>query len=88
MVDETLDFYEKATGRDRTQKRQELENMRPGELKRSLERWQAHAKEVQRLEDKKEACVGPLQKNAKLQTQEGGLRERPRAQGIVQRQDR
>ena len=28
--------------------------MRPGELKRSLERWQARAKEVQRLEDKKE----------------------------------
>ena len=54
MVDEALDFYEKATGRDRTQKRQELENMRPGELKRSLERWQARAKEVQRLEDKKE----------------------------------
>ena len=54
MVDEALDFYEKATGRDRTQKRQGLENMRPGELKRSLERWQARAKEVQRLEDKKE----------------------------------
>ena len=54
MVDEALDFYDKATGRDRTQKRQELENMRPGELKRSLERWQARAKEVQRLEDKKE----------------------------------
>ena len=54
MVDEALDFYEKATGRDRTQKRQELENMRPGELKRSLERWQARAKDVQRLQDKKE----------------------------------
>ena len=49
-----LDFYEKANGRDRTQKRQELENMRPGELRRSLERWQAHAKEVQRLQEKKE----------------------------------
>ena len=46
MVDEALDFYEKANGRDRTQKRQELENMRPGELRRSLERWQAHAEEV------------------------------------------
>ena len=54
MVDEALGFYEKATGRDRTKKRQELENMRPGELKRSLERWQARAKEVQRHEDKKE----------------------------------
>ena len=54
MVDEALDFYEKANGIDRTQKRQELENMRPGELRRSLERWQAHAKEVQRLQEKKE----------------------------------
>ena len=54
MVDEALDFYEKANGRDRTQKRQELENMRPGELRRSLERWQAHAEEVQRLQEKKE----------------------------------
>ena len=54
MVDEAVDFYVKATGRDGTQKRQELVNMRPGELKRSLERWQARAKEVQRLQDKKE----------------------------------
>ena len=54
MVDEAVDFYVKATGRDGTQKRQELVNMRPGELKRSLERWQARAKEVQRLQEKKE----------------------------------
>ena len=53
MVDEALDFYVKATGRDGTQKREELVNMRPGELRRSLERWQAHAKEVQRLQEKK-----------------------------------
>ena len=54
MVDEVVDFYVKATGRDGTQKREELVNMRPGELRRSLERWQARAKEVQRLQDKKE----------------------------------
>ena len=54
MVDEALDYYVKATGRDGTQKREELVNMRPGELRRSLERWQARAKEVQRLHDKKE----------------------------------
>ena len=54
MVDEALDFYVKATGRDGTQKREELVNMRPGELRRSLERWQARAKEVQRHQDKKE----------------------------------
>ena len=54
MVDEALDFYVKATGRDGTQKRRELVNMRPGDLRRSLERWQACEKEVQRLQDKKE----------------------------------
>ena len=46
MVDETLDFYVKATGRDGTRKRQEFVNMRPGELRRITERWQARAKEV------------------------------------------
>ena len=54
MVDEALDYYVKATGRDGTQKREEPVNMRPGELRRSLERWQARAKDLQRLHDKKE----------------------------------
>ena len=54
MIAEALDFYVKATGRDGTQKREERVNMSPGELRRSLERWQARAKEVQRLQDKKE----------------------------------
>ena len=54
MVHEGLNFYVKANGRDRTQKRQELVNMRPGEVRRSLERWEARAKEVQRLQDRKE----------------------------------
>ena len=54
MVDEAVDFYVKTTGRDGAQKRQELTKKRPGELRRSLERWQARAKEVQRLQEKKE----------------------------------
>ena len=54
MVDEALEFYVKATGRDGTQKRQELVSMRPDELRRSLERWEARAKEVQRFQDEKE----------------------------------
>ena len=54
MVDEAVDFYVKATGRDGTQKREELVIMKPGELRRCLERWQASAKGVQRLQDKKE----------------------------------
>ena len=53
-ADEALDFCVNATGRDRTQKRRELVNMRPGELRRSPERREARAKEVQRLQDKKE----------------------------------
>ena len=54
MVDEALDFYVKTRGRDGAQKRQELMNKRPGELKRSLEHWETRAKEVQRLQDKEE----------------------------------
>ena len=54
MVDEALDFYVKAYGKDGTQKRERLVNMRPGELRRCLERWQARATEVQRLQEKKE----------------------------------
>ena len=54
MVDKALDFYVKTRGRDGAQKRQELMNKRPGELKRSLEHWETRAKEVQRLQDKKE----------------------------------
>ena len=83
MVDEALDFYVKATGRDGTQKRQELVNMNPGELRRSRERWDARAKEVQRLQDKKEQALDLYSRVPSF-----GLRERPRAQGSVQRQDR
>ena len=54
MVDEALGFCVKATGKDGTQKRQELVNMRPGELRRSLEHWQLRAEEKQRLLEKKE----------------------------------
>ena len=58
MVDEALDCFVKVTGRDGTQKREELVNMRPGELRRSLEHWQARAKDMQRLQDKKEHARG------------------------------
>ena len=57
MVDEALGYYVKVTGRDGTQKREELVNMRPGELRRSLERWQERAKDMQRLQDKKEHAL-------------------------------
>ena len=54
MVDEVLDFYVNVTSRDGTEMRQQLVNMRPGELRQSLECWQARVKEVQRLQDQKE----------------------------------
>ena len=54
MVEEVLDFYVKATGRDGTQKRQELVNMRPVELRRSLEHWRLRAEEKQRFQGMQE----------------------------------
>ena len=42
-VDETLNFCVKATGKDRVHKRQELVNMKPGDLQRCSERWQKRA---------------------------------------------
>ena len=85
MVDEALDFYEKANGRDRTQKRQELENMRPGELRRSLA-LASTCKRSATPPREEGTRVGPLQQSAELRTQEGGLREGLRAQGGVRRQ--
>ena len=48
-VDEAMDFYVKATGKDGV-----LVNMRPGDLRRCRERWQARADEKQRFHDKKD----------------------------------
>ena len=53
-VGEALHLYVKATGKDWAQKRQDLVDMKPGDLRRCLERWQERAEEVQRLQDKKE----------------------------------
>ena len=46
MVDVVLDLYVMATGREGTEKRQQLVNMRLGDLRQSLERWQTRAKEA------------------------------------------
>ena len=54
-VDEALDFYVKATGKDGTQKRQELMNMRPGDQRRSLEHLKTRAEEEERFQRTKEA---------------------------------
>ena len=54
MVDEVLDLYVKATGKNGTQKRQEFVNMRPGELRRSREHWRLRAEEKQRFQGMQE----------------------------------
>ena len=54
MVDEVLDLFVKATGKNGTQKRQELVNMRPGELRRSREHWRLRAEEKQRFQGMQE----------------------------------
>ena len=72
-VDEALNFYFKAKGKDGAQKRRELLNMRPGDRRRRLEPWQERAEEVQRLQDKKGARRGSSPEDRR-----GGLRERTR----------
>ena len=54
MVDEVVDLYVKATGKDGVQMRESLANMRLDDLRRSREEWRARAEETQRLQDKKE----------------------------------
>ena len=71
LVDNALNFYVKTTGKYEAQKRQELVNMRPGDLRRYLERWQARAEEVQRLQEKQEQAW-------KFFRIQGGLRRRTR----------
>ena len=89
MVDEALDFYVKATGRDGTQKvrrAREHEPRRTATKSGALGSTRKRSATPPRQEG---ASVGPLQQSAELQTQEkGGLRERLRAQGSVQRQGR
>ena len=71
MVDEALDFYVKATGKDGTPKRQALVNMRPGELRRSLGYWQLRAEEKTTFPGKEGGSVGALQEAARPQTDHG-----------------
>ena len=71
MVNKALNFYVKTTGKDGAQMRQELVNMRLGDLRRYLERWQARADEVQPLQEKQEQAW-------KFFRRQGGLRRRTR----------
>ena len=84
MVDEALDFYEKANGRDRTPK---APRAREHEARRTATKSGALASTCKRsaTPPREEGTrVGPLQQSAELRTQEGGLRERLRTQSGVQ----
>ena len=48
-VEEIVGFYVKATGKDETQIRQRVADMKPDEVRRSREHWRLHAGEKQRF---------------------------------------
>ena len=67
MVDEVLDYYVKATGRDGTQKCEELVNMRPGELATKSGALAGACTRHATPPRQKVARVGSLQQSAELQ---------------------
>ena len=57
---------EAPAGKDRTQKRPELVNTRPGVLRRCREPWQSNAEELQRFQGKREQAWEFFQRQARL----------------------
>ena len=68
-VDEVVDLYVKATGKDGVRMRERLVNMRPDELWRSQEQWRGRAEETQRSRVMKEEAWECFRRH-------GGLRRR------------
>ena len=54
LIDETLNFFVKATGKDETSMRQQLTSQKRDELRRSRDHWKARAEEEERLHKTKE----------------------------------
>ena len=54
LIDETLNFFVKATGKDETSMRQQLTSQKRDELRRSRDHWKARAEEEERLQKMKE----------------------------------
>ena len=54
LIDETLNFFVKATGKDETSMRQQLTSQNREELRRSRDHWKARAEEEERLQKMKE----------------------------------
>ena len=84
MLDETLRFFVKATGKDEASMRQQLTSKKPDALRRSREFQKTRAEKKQRFDDKKKEAWDFLKEAAKsIQTQEQGrgLRGRVQAKG-------
>ena len=60
MIDETLNFFVKATGKDETSMRQQLTSQQRDVLRRSRDHWKARAEEEERLQKTKEEEVWRL----------------------------
>ena len=65
LVEETVAFYVKATGKDEGRIRQKLAETKSGELWRCREHWRTCAEEPR----KEGGCVGALQKAARSQAE-------------------
>ena len=54
MIDETLNFFVKATGKDEASMRQQLTSQKREELRRSRDHWKARAEDEERFQKMKE----------------------------------
>ena len=72
LIDETLSFFVKATGKDETSLRQQLTNQKYEELRRSRDHWKTRAEEVVQFPGTKEDAwrLFERQPGIKLKTRE------------------
>ena len=66
MLDETLGFYVKATGKDESLMRGQFTSMKLESLRKERDRWTTRAEAKQRLQDKKEEAWELFQRQARL----------------------
>ena len=66
MLDETLGFYVKATGKDESLMRGQFTRMKLESLRKERDHWRTRAEAKQRLEDKKEEAWELFQRQPRL----------------------
>ena len=73
LIDETLNFFVKATGKDEASMRQQLTSQKRGELRRSRDHWKARAEDEERFQKMKEEAwrLFERQPGFKRKTREG-----------------